>query len=348
MAQEIIMKKTMITPNVLTISRIILAIIVVYIFFVPSLLMHVLVGILFTIAAVTDYVDGALARKTGQVTTFGKIADPIADKLLILGSYISLYFLDIYSFWWILPIIIREIVVTVLRFVMLSHGKVIAAEKAGKIKMNVQCASLAIAWFYFLVKEHGLDQLVFGYANMLQIAMYVLLVVAVILTVYSGVLFLIKNSDKLSEIGLSRLIGNFFYFGRAPFMPGTVGTLGGIILYYPLRNNPLIHAITIVLVFIVGTWSARKMCVILNNKDPQEVVIDEVVGLLITLFLIPYSYITVICGFFLFRIFDIIKPQPIRRLEKIKNGYGVMLDDVLAGVFANIVLQIIYYSFLRE
>lgn len=155
-----------------------------------------------------------------------------------------------------------------------------------------------------------------------------------------------KNNDKLSEFGLARLIGNFFFLGRSPFIPGTVGTLGGLLLYYPLRNNIVIHAITMVIVFIVGTWSARQMCVKLSNNDPQEVVIDEVVGMLITLFLIPCSFTTVIIGFFLFRIFDIIKPSPIRNLEKIKNGYGVMLDDVLAGVFANIVLQIIYYSFL--
>lgn len=156
-----------------------------------------------------------------------------------------------------------------------------------------------------------------------------------------------KNNDKVVEIGLARLIGSFFFLGRSPYMPGTVGSIGALALYYPLRNNMPLHAITILIVFIVGTWSARKMCEKFSNEDPQEVVIDEVAGVLITLFLIPYSIIAMISGFFLFRLFDIIKPWPIKRLEPIKNGYGVMLDDVLAGVFANIVLQIIYYSFLR-
>ncbi len=340
------MKKTIITPNALTVFRIIMTIVVIRLVFATSLASHLLVVALFTIAALTDYYDGELARKTGQITTFGKIVDPIADKLLMLGMYIAFSMLGIYSFWWLVPIIIREVLITILRFVMLYHGVVVAAEKAGKAKVYFQILSIAFAWFYFLVKEYGAGSFIYETCFPLKIFMYMTLAGAVGATVYSGLFFFIRNSDKLSDVGMSRLVGSFFFFGRSPYAPGTVGSLAALLLYYPIRNSASLYVITILIVFIIGTWSARKMCVKLSDDDPQEVVIDEVVGMLIALFLIPCNVITVISGFALFRLFDIIKPWPIKRLESIKNGYGVMLDDVLAGVFANIVLQIVYYKFL--
>ena len=88
------------------------------------------------------------------------------------------------------------------------------------------------------------------------------------------------------------------------------------------------------------------MCRLRNNSDPQEVVIDEVAGMLITLFFIPFTWLNVGIGFALFRLFDILKPWPIASVERIKHGYGVMLDDIIAGVFANFLMQVIYYKFL--
>ena len=79
---------------------------------------------------------------------------------------------------------------------------------------------------------------------------------------------------------------------------------------------------------------------IYKNKDPGQIVIDEVCGYLFTMILIPFGWVNVIAGFFLFRALDILKPYPIRKLEKLRDGYGVVLDDVLAGIYANILMQI--------
>ncbi len=79
---------------------------------------------------------------------------------------------------------------------------------------------------------------------------------------------------------------------------------------------------------------------IYNKKDPSHVVIDEVCGYLFTMILIPFTWVNVIVGLFLFRVLDITKPYPIRKIEKIKGGYGIVLDDVLAGIYANIIMQI--------
>ena len=158
-------------------------------------------------------------------------------------------------------------------------------------------------------------------------------------------MFLIKNDAALSNIGLMYPIGTFFYLGRARFAPGTVGSVGGILLYYVIKNNVPLYACVLALMCILGVWSARRICEHRHDPDPSEVVIDEVAGILVTLFLIPYHWVLVILGFILFRIFDIVKPWPIRPLEKIKHGYGVMLDDIVAGVFSNFLLQIVYYQF---
>ncbi|MBU1864683.1 MAG: CDP-diacylglycerol--glycerol-3-phosphate 3-phosphatidyltransferase [Candidatus Omnitrophica bacterium] len=335
-----------ITPNMLTVLRIILSLIIFYLIFIPSFMIRMLALFLFILAVVSDFFDGHIARKRGLITTVGKILDPIADKILILGMYISFSLLNVYSFWWLVPIIIREILVTVLRLILLLKGKVIAAEKLGKWKVGFQIASLFASWLCLLLRDQVSEWLLFNLYGLCCILLYVSLISAIVLTLYSGLIFCIKNNRSFADVGIARFMGTFFFFGTFPWAPGTVGSIGGVIAYLFLQHNALLYSITLGTLFIVGTWSARRMCEACNDPDPREVVIDEVVGMLITLFLIPCHREAILIGFILFRIFDIVKPWPIRSLERFKNGYGVMLDDIVAGVFANFLLQIIYYKFL--
>jgi len=338
-------KKILITPNMLTVFRIFLAVLICYLLFIPSFFMRMCVAFLFICAVISDYFDGAIARRYGLISTFGKIADPIADKLLILGMYISFSLLGIYSFWWLVPIIVREILVTILRLVLLYRGEVIPAEKLGKLKVGFQIASLTAAWLCLLMNEYAYDTVLSPLYDSVRIILYLSLVCSIFFTLYSGIMFLIKNDVALSNIGLMYPIGTFFFLGRVPFAPGTAGSVGGILLYYAIKNSIILYGCVLGIIFILGVWSARKICKQRHNPDPQEVVIDEVAGILVTFFLIPYHWVLVILGFILFRIFDIVKPWPIRHLEKIKHGYGVMLDDIVAGVFSNFLLQIVYYQF---
>jgi phosphatidylglycerophosphatase A len=80
---------------------------------------------------------------------------------------------------------------------------------------------------------------------------------------------------------------------------------------------------------------------LLERDDPAEVVIDEVAGILITFFLLPLSWLQLCFGFVLFRLFDILKPYPVRRLEKLKGGFGIVADDLMAGVYANLCLRLL-------
>jgi len=140
---------------------------------------------------------------------------------------------------------------------------------------------------------------------------------------------------------LVRFFATGFYSGYSPFAPGTAGSAVGLLIYWiPNFENPVILFAGFVVMFFIGIVVSGRMerC---YGDDPPIVVIDEVVGMWITLLLLPKSIIISVAGFVLFRIFDIIKPPPARNLEALKNGWGIMLDDVMAGIYGNLVLQLL-------
>ena len=137
--------------------------------------------------------------------------------------------------------------------------------------------------------------------------------------------------------------------GYFPVAPGTAGSLLGLALVVALRQTALdgtglavtVLALSAVL-FVVGVWSAGKAEKAFGRVDPGQVVIDEVVGQIITFVATPrISRVGLIAGFFLFRIFDIVKPFPARRAERFPGGWGIMLDDVAAGLYSLLVLVIL-------
>jgi phosphatidylglycerophosphatase A len=143
------------------------------------------------------------------------------------------------------------------------------------------------------------------------------------------------------------LLATGFGVGYSPIVPGTLGTLLAIPVYYFLSNisSPL-YEITLIGFFFLSVWISANAEIAFGKKDDQRIIIDEIVGFLITMLWVPKTIRFVIIGFLLFRVFDILKPFPIRRLEKgFKGGFGVVLDDVVAGVYGNIILQIISYYF---
>jgi phosphatidylglycerophosphatase A len=128
--------------------------------------------------------------------------------------------------------------------------------------------------------------------------------------------------------------------GRVPFAPGTAGTVVGVLLFMSMKDLFFVHYLAILLfLFMLGTWAASRAEVILAHTDSPSIVIDEIAGYLVAMCTIPSSWALVIAGFILFRVFDILKPWPLKRLQDLHGGIGVMLDDVGAGIYANIVLQ---------
>lgn len=135
------------------------------------------------------------------------------------------------------------------------------------------------------------------------------------------------------------LIATALGVGYVPFAPGTFGSAAGLVLWALLPASPVVHALSIVVVFVAGTWSGTIAERHFGRSDPGQVVIDEVLGMLITLFLVPVGWPGAIAGFLLFRAADIAKPYPANRLERLHGGLGVMADDAMAAVYANLALR---------
>ena len=141
------------------------------------------------------------------------------------------------------------------------------------------------------------------------------------------------------------LLATGFGVGYSPVAPGTLGTLIAIPVYYFLSAIPSpLYEITLIGFFFLSVWISENAEIFFGKKDDQRIVIDEMMGFLITMLWVPKATHFIVIGFFLFRFFDILKPFPIRHLEKkFKGGFGVVLDDVMAGIYGNIILQIISY-----
>ncbi len=130
------------------------------------------------------------------------------------------------------------------------------------------------------------------------------------------------------------ILATGFGVGYSPVAPGTLGTLVAIPIYYFLSNiSSPIYEVTLIGFFFLSVWISENAEIDFGKKDDQRIVIDEIMGFLITMLWVPKTAVLIVIGFLLFRFFDILKPFPIRRLEKkLKGGYGVVLDDVMAGI----------------
>jgi phosphatidylglycerophosphatase A len=143
------------------------------------------------------------------------------------------------------------------------------------------------------------------------------------------------------------LIATFFGAGRLHPGPGTWGSAAALFLWAaiayqlpPALRTPVVIALT-ALVTLVGIPAATRVARDTGGKDPQFVVIDEVAGQLIALIAVPLTWKSFLAGFILFRAFDIVKPPPVRQLEALPEGYGIVLDDVMAGIYAFAVMHLL-------
>ncbi|MFC1891115.1 phosphatidylglycerophosphatase A [Thermodesulfobacteriota bacterium] len=144
------------------------------------------------------------------------------------------------------------------------------------------------------------------------------------------------------------ILSSWFGIGLAPKAPGTFGTLGAVPLAVVFSYLGFLYqGIAIIVIIPLALWSSEVSRKLLGMDDPQVIVIDEVAGLLLAVFLFPLSWLSIILGFVLFRFFDILKPFPVRLIDqKVKGGLGIVLDDLMAGVYANICLRIIFMVFI--
>ena len=140
--------------------------------------------------------------------------------------------------------------------------------------------------------------------------------------------------------GAARIVATAFGSGYAPIAPGTAGSAVGLLLFWPLAPFAWPwQLLASALVFLIGAIAAGRVAKLVGLEDPGLVVIDEVVGQWVTLTALPFTPATAAIGFVLFRAMDVVKPWPARDLERVPGGWGIMADDVAAGVWAHLVLR---------
>jgi phosphatidylglycerophosphatase A len=145
---------------------------------------------------------------------------------------------------------------------------------------------------------------------------------------------------------LAVVLATVGYVGHFPVAPGTAGSAVALLLYAMLRwiGSPAVDVAVVVGLFAVGCWAGSVAEAHYGRTDPGYVVLDEVVGMLLTLLFVPVTWTGVFVGFLLFRGFDIVKPFPARQCERMHGGLGIMADDAAAGIYGNLALRLIIWA----
>lgn len=148
------------------------------------------------------------------------------------------------------------------------------------------------------------------------------------------------QAEKPQVNFILKFIGSGFFTGYAPFASGTVGSAIGLAFFLiPNFHTPFILIPATALLFFVGGLAAEKMEKV-YGQDPSVVTVDEIVGMWISMWFIPPTYLNLGIAFLIFRILDILKPYPAQEIDKKKGGWNIMLDDVIAGIYTNIIIQV--------
>lgn len=187
--------------NKLTVARIVLTFVFMFFLFVHGLWAKVIALAIFIFAALSDYLDGRIAQKKNMVTDFGKLMDPIADKVLVLAAFAVFVQMQLIEAWMFVLIIFREILITSLRLFALNKGKVLSAGKAGKHKTVSQMAVIFLILGFIVLKETMLTFFTWspGWEKFFRNGIYALMIVTVGLTLYSGLSYLWENRKIIAK-----------------------------------------------------------------------------------------------------------------------------------------------------
>lgn len=138
---------------------------------------------------------------------------------------------------------------------------------------------------------------------------------------------------------MTRAIATFFYLGYVPLAPGSMASLIGTLIYLLLYQHIEVYLGVLIVVCLLGFWASGALEKDLNHKDPSCVVIDEVAGVMIAFFMLPPLTSVMVTAFFLFRAFDMFKIYPADTFEAMPGGMGIMIDDIIAGLYTNIIMH---------
>lgn len=189
--------------NQLTLSRIFLTFVFMFFLFSGGVAMKAAAFITFLIASFTDFLDGYIAKRRNMISDFGRVMDPIADKVLVLAAFLAFVEMKLVPAWMVLVIVLREVSITGLRIAALGQNKVIAADDGGKHKMVSQVLSILAILVFIIFREAGIK--IFGFwtpeaERIYKDAIFMLMSITVALTVISGVSYLLKNKEVWANV----------------------------------------------------------------------------------------------------------------------------------------------------
>lgn len=308
-------------------------------------------AIVFVLGALTDYADGWLARKRQEVTSFGVFFDPLADKILVSAAFLGFAETEILPLWPVLLMITRDIGTTLLRSYADDIGQPVVTSRSAKTKTFAQMAF--VIWLLLLSWAAAAGFPFSSSAGMLlnsDITLWAIYIVA-LYTVWTGVEYLIANREVVRRFCMqdareftSEWLATGFGIGYAPFMPGTFGSLLALCVAILTQNHFIFLGLAIA-VFFLGLWVIPSAERKFGNDSPQ-IIMDEAMGMWLVLALpsVPISVFWSILAFGLFRLFDILKPFPIRWANNKSGAFWVLADDLIAAAAAAIMLHLLYYS----
>ena len=141
------------------------------------------------------------------------------------------------------------------------------------------------------------------------------------------------------------LVATAFGAGYSPIAPGTAGSAVALVILWLVPFSQAGLVVFLVAVTLLGTWAAHVAEAVVGDKDPGVIVIDEVAGMTLSVLVLPLTVPVLLAGFVLFRVFDVVKPFPAGRLQRLHGGVGVMIDDLIAGVYALVILLLVRRTF---
>lgn len=362
--------------NVLTLFRISIVPFFVLALFGQTPVSALIALVLFSVAALTDYLDGLLARKLDAQSSFGQFLDPLADKLLVGGAFVSFALMPEFDvpLWLVLVILVREVVVTLMRVTAVRQRSPMKTEFSGKVKTAFQMSAIIVLLFLLLiartlagrgpasglaaVPEEGMAALWISLTGpwvgrILNSLPKILVLVSAAIAFFSMFNYIIKNRHLFRLEMLLKALSTVFFIGYIPGARGTWASLFACGLWMGLSWSAhylLLPLAVIIFGFPIAHYAEKQL---FHERDASRIVIDEVGGMLLAFISFRFAltfegvaYCAV--GFALFRALDILKPGPVRAVHKLKGGAGIMLDDLVSGAAANAVLQLLRVTFFNR
>ena len=340
---------TLTLPTIVSFARIALAPLVYALITADTPAAAQWAAIAFGAGALTDYADGWLARRRGEVTSFGVFFDPLADKFLVSAAFFGFASTELLPLWPALVVIARDVATTLLRAYADDVGQPVVTSRAAKAKTFLQMAFvvwlLGLSWLgsaglpFSAALRAALESDFTLYA-MLALTGY---------TVWTGAEYFAANRAVVRRFFAgdargycSEWLATGFGVGYAPFMPGTFGSLAALGVGLATQNHGVFLALGIG-AMLLGLWAIPEAERRFGSDSPRSI-LDEIGGMWLTLAwpYVPVSAFWAAVAFGLFRLFDVLKPFPIRWANGRSGAVWVLADDALAAAAAAAALHLLY------